>query len=141
MRAEFIAAVLGVADLIPTGKVLAYGDIAVLLENGGPRQIGSVISHYGSAIPWWRIIRASGQPPQCHSGQALTKYLLEETPLRGQTTGENPRWRIDITKARWSPSEEEFVAIEAIATRLAEAAHSEANTGSNLSEPHDVVAT
>ncbi|WP_035782538.1 MGMT family protein, partial [Arthrobacter sp. H14] len=60
MHDDYIEAVLETAALIPPGRVLAYGDIAELLGTSGPRQVGSVLSHYGSSIPWWRVIRASG---------------------------------------------------------------------------------
>lgn len=139
MRAEFVEAVLDVAELIPAGKVLSYGDIAALLESGGPRQVGSVMSHHGSAIPWWRIIRASGQPPEGHFVAALAQYRLELTPLKGTTSGEGASWRVDMNQARWNPTEEEFDAVDAIAARLHQAVAKELNPGPNLSEPHDVV--
>jgi alkylated DNA nucleotide flippase Atl1 len=94
MRAEYVEAVLDVAELIPPGQVLSYGDIAVLLERGGPRQVGSVMSHHGSAVAWWRVIRAGGQPPQGHDAAALVHYRGESTALRGDTAvgkpGERP---------------------------------------------------
>ncbi|MGO4385581.1 MGMT family protein [Specibacter sp. RAF43] len=128
MRAEYIEAVLDVIELIPAGCVLSYGDIAALLERGGPRQVGSVMSRHGSAVPWWRVIRADGRPPQCHDARALVHYRREATALRGQTGGEHPSWRVDMAAARWNPTEAQFDAIDAIAARLSAAA---------LSDPHD----
>ena len=62
---------------------MAYGDVAELLGSGGPRQVGSVMSHYGSAVPWWRVLRASGLAPEGLEAEALQFYLREGTPLRG----------------------------------------------------------
>jgi alkylated DNA nucleotide flippase Atl1 len=113
---------LAVVDLIPAGSAVAYGDVAELLGSGGPRQVGSVLSHYGSSVPWWRVLRASGHAPDGHESEALDYYLREGTSLRGDyqefaRTGEG-RWRVDLTSARWAPSEADFDALDTIAERL-----------------------
>lgn len=143
MREQYVEAVLAVAGLIPAGRVLSYGDIAALLESGGPRQVGAVMSAHGSAVPWWRVIRANGSAPVCHEGRALSHYLEEATALHGVTASETqattaasaaaaaraagkapgqssraPSWRVDMKTARWNPSEPEFDLIDAIAARL-----------------------
>lgn len=121
MQEDFIEAVLEIADLVPAGKVLSYGDVAALLDSGGPRQVGSVMSRSGAAIPWWRIIRASGQSPIGHEARALENYLLEETPLVGDSSAPSGSWRVNMSLARWQPTEEEFDAVDAIAAKLNEA--------------------
>lgn len=123
MREAYMEAVLAVAELIPPARVLSYGDIAALLESGGPRQVGAVMSAQGSGAPWWRVIRASGAAPQSHESRALGHYRQEGTALRGDTeavvpAGKGAPWRVDLRAARWNPSEAEFDAIDAIATRL-----------------------
>lgn len=118
MRAEYVEAVLDVVELIPPGHVVSYGDIAVLLESGGPRQVGSVMSHHGSAVTWWRVIQASGKPPLCHDATALSHYREEGTALRGETSGDHPSWRVAMSSARWNPTDTDFDAIDAIAARL-----------------------
>ncbi len=126
MREQYLEAVLAVAGLIPPAKVLSYGDIAALLENGGPRQVGAVMSAQGSDAPWWRVIRASGTAPLCHEGRALAHYRSEGTPLRGDVSATVPAgkaapWRVDMRAARWNPAEADFDAIDAIAARLRDA--------------------
>jgi len=138
MRVEYVQAVLDVAALIPAGQVLSYGDIAVLLEHGGPRQVGSVMSHHGSGAPWWRVIRASGEPLAHHEFLALEKYLAEETALRGETAGDHPSWRVDMARARWNPSEDDFGRIDAIAAVLHAAV---ALSGAQMSVPRDGMQT
>jgi alkylated DNA nucleotide flippase Atl1 len=122
MRTEYVAAVLAVVELIPSGSAVAYGDVAELLGSGGPRQVGSVMSHHGSAVPWWRVLRASGLAPEGLEAEALQFYLREGTPLRGDflrfaRTGDG-RWRVDLAAARWAPSDADFDALDAIAERL-----------------------
>ena len=71
---DFAERVLEIVDLIPAGTVLAYGDIAELLGEGGPRQVGSVMSRYGSSVTWWRVIRASGEAPAHLQEEAVARW-------------------------------------------------------------------
>ena len=93
----FVADVLDVVNAIPPGQVLTYGDVAALVGRGGPRQVGKVMSQWGSLVPWWRVLRAGGLPPTGHEQRALREYLAEGTPLR--PGGE----RVDLRRARWHP--------------------------------------
>jgi len=94
----FAEAVLGVVDQIPAGMVLAYGDVAELLGRGGPRQVGAVMSRYGSSVTWWRVIRASGEAPEGLLDEALAHWRQEGTVLvRGALVGR----RVDMRLARW----------------------------------------
>ncbi|HEX2316377.1 MAG TPA: MGMT family protein [Thermomonospora sp.] len=92
---EFAELVLDVVERIPPGRVLSYGDVAELLERGGPRQVGRVMSLWGGGVPWWRVIRADGSPPPGHERRALEEYRVEGTPLRADGT------RVDMRRARW----------------------------------------
>ncbi|MFQ4147102.1 MGMT family protein [Arthrobacter sp. LAPM80] len=137
MREQYVEAVLAVAELIPAARVLSYGDIAALLESGGPRQVGAVMSAHGSAVPWWRVIRASGAAPAFHEGRALVHYREEQTALRGDVDaapvgGRAPSWRVDMAHARWNPGEREFDLIDTIAARLQNPA-----PVATMSDPHD----
>lgn len=127
MRTEYVGAVLALVELVPPGTAVAYGDVAELLGSGGPRQVGAVMSHYGSAVPWWRVLKASGHAPEGHEAEALRHYLQEGTPLTGNPldylrTGEG-RWRVDLMAARWAPGEDEFDRIDAIAEGLERRLH------------------
>ncbi|WP_156725942.1 MGMT family protein [Streptomyces apocyni] len=95
---EYAERVLEVAELIPAGRVMTYGDIAEWLGAGGPRQVGRVMALYGGAVPWWRVVRADGVPLPSHEVRALERYRAEATPLR--TTGDGGH-RIDMRRARW----------------------------------------
>lgn len=92
---EFAELVLEVAEQIPPGRVLSYGDVAELLGRGGPRQVGRVMARWGGGVPWWRVIRADGSPPPGHEVRALQEYLAEGTPLGQDGT------RVDMRRARW----------------------------------------
>jgi alkylated DNA nucleotide flippase Atl1 len=87
---DVAADVLDLVERIPPGRVMTYGDVAEYLGRGGPRQVGQVMSRWGGAVPWWRVLRADGTP---HSDAAYPHYEAEHTPLRNH--------RVDLRTARW----------------------------------------
>lgn len=96
---EFVEAVLSTVELIPPGQVASYGDIAEYVGRGGPRQVGSVMSHYGGAVCWWRVVRADGRPADGLIERAISRLSDEGAPLRGD--------RVIMREARWTgPSTE-----------------------------------
>lgn len=102
---EFAERVLEAVDLIPAGRVMTYGDVAEWLGEGGPRQVGRVMSHYGGDVPWWRVVRSDGVLLPGHELRALAEYRSEGTPLRlagPATDGHMPR--VDMRRARWDGS-------------------------------------
>ncbi|GAA2416900.1 MGMT family protein [Streptomyces pulveraceus] len=99
---EYAERVLDVAELIPPGRVMTYGDVAEWLGEGGPRQVGRVMSLYGAAVPWWRVVRADGALLPGHELRALDHYRAESTPLREASRGaEGHLPRLDMRRARW----------------------------------------
>ena len=51
--------VLRAVDLIPPGRVAAYGDLGRIVGIG-PRQVGAVMSRFGDGSTWWRVTDAAG---------------------------------------------------------------------------------
>jgi protein-tyrosine phosphatase len=94
---DFADRVLGVVERIPAGRVMSYGDVAAYLGEGGPRQVGRVMSLWGGAVPWWRVIHSDGTPPAEHEAAAREHYVEEATPLRSR---DSPV-RVDMRLARW----------------------------------------
>lgn len=94
--------VLDVAELIPPGRVMTYGDVAEWLDEGGPRQVGRVMALYGGAVPWWRVVRADGTLLPGHELRALGHYREEGTPLReAGRAAEGHLPKLDMRRARW----------------------------------------
>ncbi|KUL41793.1 hypothetical protein ADL22_14415 [Streptomyces sp. NRRL F-4489] len=113
---DYAERVLGVAELIPPGRVMTYGDVAEWLKGeeapagppvgGGPRQVGRVMALYGGAVPWWRVVRADGVLLPGSELRALAHYRAEGTPLRGASAAsEGHIPRIDMRRARWDGGE------------------------------------
>jgi alkylated DNA nucleotide flippase Atl1 len=94
---DFVSAVLEVVASIPPGRVMSYGDVAASLGSRAARAVGTVMSHYGSEVPWWRVVRASGHPPIDHEHRALEYYRAESTPL---AWGRDGGYRVDLKAAR-----------------------------------------
>ena len=86
---------LAVVEAIPPGQVMAYGDIAEYVGEGGPRQVGRVMSLSGGSVPWWRVLHADGTPAPGHEARALTELRAEGAPLRPDGS------RADMRRARW----------------------------------------
>ncbi|MFE0191745.1 MGMT family protein [Streptomyces sp. NPDC059008] len=121
---EYAERVLAVAELIPAGRVMTYGDVAEWLHEegqpeglpaqgdggrrvGGPRQVGRVMALYGGAVPWWRVVRADGRLLPGSELRALAHYRDEGTPLRvapGSAADHIPR--LDLRRARWDGRQE-----------------------------------
>jgi alkylated DNA nucleotide flippase Atl1 len=92
----FAEHVLDLVDRIPPGCVLAYSDVARLLGEGGPRQVGRVMALWGGGVPWWRVVRASGHPAQGLEREALARLRADGAPLLASSG------RVDMARARWS---------------------------------------
>jgi alkylated DNA nucleotide flippase Atl1 len=88
--------VLSVVECIPAGKVLSYGDVAELLEQGGPRQVARVMGIWGAGVPWWRVLRADGSHAPRLRNSAMAALAREGTPLRPGGL------RVEMAAARWN---------------------------------------
>ncbi|MFI9236503.1 MGMT family protein [Streptomyces cinnamoneus] len=103
---EYAERVLAVAERIPPGRVMTYGDVAEWLGEGGPRQVGRVMALYGGAVPWWRVVRADGVLLAGHELRALDHYRREGTPLRqAGPAAEGHVPRLAMARARWDGTE------------------------------------
>ena len=98
--ADFVEAVLEVVASIPPGRVMTYGDVAAVLGSRAARAVGNVMSWYGSDVPWWRVIRASGHPAAGHEDRALAHFREEGTPLVTTHDG----YRVNLRVARYDPA-------------------------------------
>jgi alkylated DNA nucleotide flippase Atl1 len=97
---DYASRVLDVAEAIPPGQVMSYGDIAEYLGEGGPRQVGRVMALWGGGVAWWRVIHADGSLLAGAERAALARYRQEGTPMRLGSDGHPSR--VDMRRARWS---------------------------------------
>lgn len=74
MRTAFVR----VIESLKPGEVVSYGDVAA--QAGYPnrhRAVGQLLAASVDALPWWRVVYASGQLPPCHP-QLQEERLREE---------------------------------------------------------------
>ena len=90
---DYARVVLDACDRVPAGRAATYGDIAEHTGRGSARTVGTVMSRYGTEVPWWRIVQASGRPAEPHVQDALRRLAAEGCPLVGE--------RVDLAQARW----------------------------------------
>ncbi|WP_405219794.1 MGMT family protein [Agrococcus sp. Ld7] len=85
-RELVIERVLRCVELVPAGRVAAYGAIAAICGIG-PRQVGSILRHYGDGVPWWRITNHSGDYPADVLERALPHWRVERIALKPNGRG------------------------------------------------------
>ena len=73
--------VLALVERIPPGRVMSYGAIADhLAERSGrssPRLVGTIMAKYGGAVPWHRVVSATGRLPPGHEQEARARLQSE----------------------------------------------------------------
>src|SRR5260370_37879239 len=97
---DFASRVLDVADAIPPGRVMSYGDVAEYLGQGGPRQVGRAMALWGGGAAWWRGGHADGSLLLGHEREAPAHYIAEGTPPR--PAAERAPARVNMHRARWT---------------------------------------
>jgi alkylated DNA nucleotide flippase Atl1 len=92
---DFVSRVLEVVAAIPEGMVMSYGDVAAAIGSRAARGVGQVMAYYGSDVPWWRVVRASGEP----HADALDRLAAEGCPVTGS--------RVVLDRCRWDGREDQ----------------------------------
>lgn len=108
---KFKAAVYKIIQSIPKGKVVSYGQVAVMA--GVPRaarQVGWLLMTSGEEdnLPWWRVINNAGRisikNPECP--QEVQRGLLIKDGVEVTTDKNTQTYKIDMEKYRYLPSRE-----------------------------------
>jgi alkylated DNA nucleotide flippase Atl1 len=83
--AEYVEAVLDLVERIPAGRVMSYGAIAdYLADRSGrvsPRRVGTIMSQYGGAVPWHRVVAANGRLVPGNEPEAAQRLAAEGVVL------------------------------------------------------------
>lgn len=104
---DYVEVVLDLVMQIPPGRASTYGVIAEaareITGRGSARTVGRVMALYGSDVPWWRVVTASGAAADRVAGRALALLAEEGVPL---TSHDPPR--VDLFVAGWEPGEDQM---------------------------------
>ena len=88
--------VLRAVELVPKGRVVAYGDLAALVGTG-PRQVGSIMRIYGGNVTWWRVTNASGDLPAHLRQRAFERWAEEGIAVKPNGLGcRIAQYRVDL---------------------------------------------
>jgi methylated-DNA-protein-cysteine methyltransferase-like protein len=101
-RGGAFAAIYALVRRIPRGRVMTYGQIAMLLGNRlSPRAVGWAMHGCPAGVPWQRVVNAAGgcsteRMPDVPPG--LQRALLEAEGVVFRPNG-----TLELARYRWSP--------------------------------------
>lgn len=89
---------------IPSGRVMTYGQIAIVLGDGyTPRTVGYVMRNANADdVPWQRVINSKGG---CSTGKVLAPLDIQQQLLEDEGIVFNERGFCKVEEYRWEPEE------------------------------------
>lgn len=86
---------------IPKGKVMTYGQIAMILGEGyTARTVGFVMHGAGEDVPWQRVINSQGK---CSTGRLTIPINLQQEMLEAEGVIFNASGKCDLSEYQWFP--------------------------------------
>ncbi|MFK8115105.1 MAG: MGMT family protein [Rubripirellula sp.] len=76
--------ILSAVELLESGEVVSFGDIAA--RAGRPsaaRAAGSTLAAAGDTYPWWRVVYSDGHLPPCNPSLQAERLAEEGVELAG----------------------------------------------------------
>jgi methylated-DNA-protein-cysteine methyltransferase-like protein len=86
---------------IPAGKVMTYGQIALILGEGyTARTVGYVMHGADEGVPWQRVINSRGA---CSTGKMTMPINLQQSILESEGVVFSDTGKCDLGVYRWYP--------------------------------------
>lgn len=86
---------------IPKGKVMTYGQLAIILGDGyTARTVGYVMHGADEDVPWQRVINSQGK---CSTGRLTIPMNLQQELLEAESVVFNAAGKCDLGKFQSSP--------------------------------------
>lgn len=86
---------------IPKGRVMTYGQIAIMLGEGyTARTIGYAMHGAGDGVPWQRVINSQGA---CSTAKMTMPMNLQQGILESEGVAFNEKGRCDLGEYQWFP--------------------------------------
>lgn len=92
-----------VVALVPSGRVVTYGQVAAMV--GAPRAAQAVgwTAHWGHlAVPWQRVLNRRGRLAPAYPGG----FLGHAEDLRAEGVAVREDWTVDLAAYQWFPDPE-----------------------------------
>jgi methylated-DNA-protein-cysteine methyltransferase-like protein len=97
--------------LIPSGRVMTYGQIAEILGDGyTARTVGFVMHGSDDRTPWHRVINARGA---CSTGGLVLPHDKQQRMLESEGVKFNERGRCELQTYLWIPDERKLQRVAA----------------------------
>ena len=95
--------VFRIVRMIPSGRVMTYGQIAEILGEGyTPRTVGFVMHSSNDKTPWHRVINAQGG---CSTRGLVLPHDKQQRMLEAEGITFNERGRCSLEKYVWIPKQ------------------------------------
>lgn len=86
---------------IPKGKVMTYGQIAIILGEGyTARTVGYVMHASPDDVPWQRVINSQGK---CSTGRLTIPINLQQDLLEAEGVVFSAGGKCDLAEYQWFP--------------------------------------
>jgi methylated-DNA-protein-cysteine methyltransferase related protein len=86
---------------IPVGKVMTYGQLAIILDEGyTARTVGYVMAGSDEGVPWQRVINSQGK---CSTGRLTIPLNLQQELLEAEGVVFNASGKCDLGTYQWFP--------------------------------------
>lgn len=86
---------------IPVGKVMTYGQLAIILGEGyTARTVGYVMHGADEGVPWQRVINSQGK---CSTGRLTIPMNLQQELLEAEGIVFNASGKCDLGTYQWFP--------------------------------------
>ena len=95
--------VFRIVRMIPSGRIMTYGQIAEILGEGyTPRTVGFVMHSSDDKTPWHRVINAQGG---CSTRGLVLPHDKQQRMLEAEGVSFNERGRCELKEYLWIPAE------------------------------------
>lgn len=93
--------VFAIVRQIPVGRVMTYGQIAIILGQGyTARTVGYVMHASDEGVPWQRVINSQGK---CSTGRLTMPVNLQQELLEAEGIIFCEKGKCDLSIFRWFP--------------------------------------
>ncbi len=103
---------------IPPGRVMTYGQLAIVLGEGyTARTVGYVMHGADDGVPWQRVINSQGK---CSTGRLTIPINLQQELLEAEGVVFNAAGKCDLARFQWfsdgfGPQDDEQTTLFAVA--------------------------
>jgi len=98
---QYRARVYEIVRKIPRGRVMTYGQIAIILGEGyTARTVGYVMHSSDDGVPWQRVINSQGK---CSTGRLTMPLNLQQSMLELEGVVFNKSGKCDLNEFQWWP--------------------------------------